>query len=302
MSPSLLEQAKGGDAAAIAALMNQALQAKGVTVTGDRQGDCLQLWLTAPTLPPQAATVDYVRRGIGRLQVASLGLLQIYGGQTDQPQPSWGVEVDLRAATAKVRPLTLEPELEPELEPAQTSAPEPAVTSSGAAPGTIAYAYALLGLELGDSLQKVEGTYFKQKALALREGDRPKVEELKQAFHQLKNHIENPPPVEQEASAENPELADPLNDESLTPVQRVEILLKRQGVGAQISTQGNQLYISWLAVRVFNPEEAAQQVHALLTQPNLVAMGFGGIETLVISGLSRDHSVVWQQTMPVAKR
>lgn len=295
MSPSLLEQAKGGDAAAIAALMNQALQSKGVTVTGDRQDDCLQLWLTAPTLPPQTATVDYVRRGIARLQVASLGLIQIYGRQTDQPQPSWGVEVDMRAATAEVRPLALESEPEPE-------AQMPASESAGAAPGTIAYAYALLGLEPGAPLQKVEGTYFKQKALALREGDRPKVEELKQAFYQLKNHIENPPPLVEEAAAEMPEAAPPLTDESLTPMERVETLLKRQGVGAQISTQGNQLYISWLAVRVINPEEAARQVHALLTQPNLISMGFEGIETLVISGLSRDHAVVWQQTMPVVKR
>ncbi|TVQ07900.1 MAG: hypothetical protein EA368_12970 [Leptolyngbya sp. DLM2.Bin27] len=302
MPSSLLEQAQGGDAAAIAALMNQALQSKGVTVRGDRQGDCLQLWLTAPTLPPQAATVAYVRRGLDRLQVTALTVLQIYGGQTDQPQPSWGIEVDLGAATAEIRPLTLEPEPIAQPEIAQpTAASEPADTPSGSAPDTIAFAYAQLGLEPGDSLQKVEGTYFKQKALALREGDRPRVEALKQAFYQLKDHIENPPPVEA-AAAVNPEPADPLDDESLTPAQRIEILLKRQGVGAQVSVQGNQLYISWLAVRVINPEAAAQQVHALLTQPNLASMGIEGVETLVISGLSRDHAVVWQQTMTVAKR
>jgi hypothetical protein len=31
-------------------------------------------------------------------------------------------------------------------------------------------------------------------------------------------------------------------------------------------------------------------------------MGLDGVATLVISGLNRDQSVVWQQTCPVAKR
>ncbi len=307
MPPSLLEQAKGGDAAAIAALMNQALQSKGVTVQGDRQGDCLQLWLTAQTLPPQAATVDYVRRGIARLQVAALGVLQIYGEQADQQQPGWGVQIDLRRATAQVIQLALNSEAAalPLEEPIEEPIPEPGSaaepTSPETAPGSIDYAYALLGLDPGDSLQKVEDSYFKLKALALREGDRPQVEELKKAFHQLKEHIENPPAIKL-AAAETPQTPPSIDqDESLSPVERIEVILKRQGVAAQVSTQDSQLYISWLAVRVINPEDAARQVHGLLTQQTLTKMGFHGIETLVISGLSRDHAVVWQKTLPLAK-
>lgn len=310
MSPSLLEQAKGGDAAAIAALMNQALQSKGVTVQGDRQGDCLQLWLTAPVLPPQAATVDYVRRGIARLQVASLGVLQIYGDQADQQQPGWGVQIDLRRATAEVIQLDLMSEAaapieapvappisEPVAEPENAAASAPPES----APGSIDYAYALLGLTPGDSLQQVEGSYFKLKALALREGDRPRVEELKKAFHQLKEHIENPPAIKP-AAADTPQASPSIDqDESFTPVERIEAILKRQGVVAQVSTQDSKLYISWLAVRVINPEDAARQVHGLLTQQTLTKMGFYGIETLVISGLSRDHAVVWQKILPLAK-
>ncbi len=311
MPLSLLEQAKGGDAAAIAALMNQALQAKGVTVQGDLQGDCLQLWLTAQTLPPQTATVDYVRRGIARLQIAALGVLQIYGEQADQQQPGWGVQIDLRRATAHVIQLALDREAAPPIEgllsqpiPEPMSKPESVAepTSPRTAPSSIDYAYALLGLDPGDSLQKVEGTYFKFKALALREGDNPRVEELKKVFHQLKEHIENPPVIKP-ATTETPQVP-PLSidqDESLSPVERIEVILKQQGVVAQVSTQARQLYISWLAVRVINPEDAARQVHGLLTQQTLTDMGFHGIETLVISGLSRDHAVVWQKTLPLAK-
>lgn len=106
MSLSLLEQAKDGDTVAIATLMNQALQPKGIAVRCDRQGTCLQLWLTGQTLPPQAATVAYLRRGMDRLQVASTAALQIYAEQVDHQEPSWGVEVAL-GPTAEVKPLAL---------------------------------------------------------------------------------------------------------------------------------------------------------------------------------------------------
>jgi hypothetical protein len=224
MSPSLLEQAKGGDADAIATLMNQALQPRGVTVRGYRQGDRLQLWLSAPTIPPQAATVDYVLRGLERLQVTVLTILELYVDSANPQQSGWGVKVDLgtippqvipiephpiephsidqptAAARPTVEPGPPEPEplapeiLEPEsLDPEDTPAPEAWTPPTRAGePGTIDYAYALLGLEPGSPLNQVEGTYFKLKAQALREGNRAWVEDLKQAFYQLKNYIEQP--------------------------------------------------------------------------------------------------------------
>ncbi|MBW4463098.1 MAG: hypothetical protein KME47_23095 [Nodosilinea sp. WJT8-NPBG4] len=303
MAPlSLLEQAKDGDAAAIATLMNQALQPKGITVRCDRQDDCLQLWLTGQTLPPQTATVSYVRRGLERLQVTSITVLQIYAEQSDQRELGWGVEVDFNATTDEVRPLTLESEFDHQSE-ASEDLTEPVAGPEPLAPGTIAHAYALLGLDQGDSLKKVEDAYFKLKAQTLREGDRAKVEDLKQAFRQLKEYLENPPRRQAEgasAQTETPVLAS--QDESLAPVERVGALLKERGVSAQVSTVGNQLQIAWLAVRVINPEDAAQQVHALLTPQTLASMGLSEIDTLVFSGLSRDDSVVWQQTVPLAKR
>jgi hypothetical protein len=298
-SISLLDQAKEGDADAIATLMNQALQPKGITVRCDRQGSCLQLWLIGQTLPPQAATVDYVRRGIDRLHAAPVTALQIYAEQVDRQEPGWGVEVAMGTANAaEVKPLALEHEAMVGPEDSTKS------VSLSAAPGTIPYAYALLGLEPDDSLQKVEGTYFKLKALALREGDRAKVEDLKQAFRQLKEYIENPPPpdAKEDAStqAETVKLAS--QDESLSALERTEALLKERGVSAQVSMQGSQLCIAWLAVRVINPEVAANQIHTLLTSQQLAQLGLSGVETLVFSGLSRDQAVVWQQSLPVTKR
>lgn len=303
---SLLEQAKDGDAAAIAALMNQALEPRGITVRGDRQGDCLQLWLMGQTLPPQAATVDYVRRGIDRLQATPVGALQIYAEQVDRQEPGWGVEVVLGTDTAEIRPLVLEVVADPQPELVVAAGLDLETTtelpSPSAAPGTIPYAYALLGLGPDDSLQKVEGTYFKLKALAIREGDRARVEDLKRAFHQLKDHIEHPPAKVEAAATKVDDSSDGAQEDALTPIERVEALLKRRGVIAKTSVQGSQLNLSWLAVRVSNPEDAASEVRALLTHQSLASMGVDGVETLVISALSRDQAVVWQQALPLAKR
>jgi hypothetical protein len=313
MSLSLLEQAKDGDTVAIATLMNQALQPKGIAVRCDRQGTCLQLWLTGQTLPPQAATVAYVRRGMDRLQVASTAALQIYAEQADHQEPGWGVEVALGVPTAEVKPLALatQPASLPPSTDTSADTAEPTLDardateppSSSADLDPIAAAYGLLGLALGDSLQSVSSAYFKLKALTLREGDRIKVETLKQAFHLLKEHLERSPAQAEEASEPGTSpSSDPAQTESLTGVEQVAALLKQRRVPAEITLQGSQLNIAWLAVRVSNPEDAASQVHTLLTHPTLAAMGLDGVATLVISGLNRDQSVAWQQTCPVAKR
>ncbi|PSR15840.1 hypothetical protein C8255_20990 [filamentous cyanobacterium CCP3] len=294
--------AKGGDAAAIADLINQALRPKGIAVRGERDGTCLRLWLTGPTLPPEAQTVSYVRQGIDRLQVKAVTRLHIYGEQADQPAPGWGVDVELDSPQVEVKPLNLNQTVAAAAEPAAAAPPvEPAVAppepASGDALGPIEQAYLLLELEPEAALKDVEGAYFKLKAQALRQGDRSRVEALKQAFYQLKDYIEHPPakpaPAPQASAAADAEAAD------LTPLEQVQALLKRQRLSAQVAIKGRQLHISWLAVRVVNPEDAAYQIHSLLLSQNLTNLGLGDVETLVISSLSRDQAVVWQQVLPL---
>ncbi|NJL50087.1 MAG: hypothetical protein HC929_25200 [Leptolyngbyaceae cyanobacterium SM2_5_2] len=205
-SPSLLEQAKTGDATAIVTLMNQAFQAKGIEVSGDRQGHCLHLWLTSATLPLQGPTVAYVRRGLERLQIQPIATLQLYGQQTDGLAESWGVEVALDSPTAEVKPLAVKPaevglpagdpqtRADSDSSPGAEPTPSPTQADQPAA-DPIAQAYTLLELEPGATVKQVEGSYFKLKAQALRQGNRSHVEALKRAFHQLKDYLENPPPA-----------------------------------------------------------------------------------------------------------
>ncbi|MBE9114080.1 hypothetical protein IQ273_32465 [Nodosilinea sp. LEGE 07298] len=194
MSPSLLEQAKDGDAAAIAALLTNALQPKGISVRGDRQSYCLQLWFTGNPAPPQAATVAYARRALDKLQISAIGILQVYGESAEGAQSVWTEEIALLSA----------PQIEPEAEAlpeSDFSQPQPVQNPSppifqplfldDTPPVAIARAYQELGLEPGSSLAQVEAVYFKRRAVLLRQGDRAALEPLKWAFTTLKAHLEH---------------------------------------------------------------------------------------------------------------
>ncbi len=194
MSPSLMEQAKDGDAGAIAALLNSSLTPKGITVRAERESYSLCLWFTGSPAPPQAATVAYVRRAIERLQPPNLGILQLYGEQTGFAQPAWSEEISLLslASDAAVEP---EPYARGALAPngeADPVAPafEPSVLANSSTAVVVVRAYEEMGLPLGDSLAQVEAVYFKRRAELLRKGDRAALEPLKWAFGTLKTHLE----------------------------------------------------------------------------------------------------------------
>ncbi len=194
MKTSLLEQAKDGDAGAIAALLNSSLSPKGIAVRAERESYSLSLWFTGSPAPPQAATVAYARRAIERLQVPSIGILQLYGEQTGFAQPAWSEEISLLSlgsdATIKDEPYAREA-LTPNTEVDPTA---PAFAPSGLVHGStsvgVVRAYEELGLSVGASLAQVEAVYFKRRAELLSKGDRAALEPLKWAFGTLKTHLE----------------------------------------------------------------------------------------------------------------
>ncbi|MGB3310390.1 MAG: hypothetical protein WBG32_23515 [Nodosilinea sp.] len=214
MSPSLLEQAKDGDATAIASLLTHALKPKSITVRGDRQSYCLQLWFTGNPAPPQAATVAYAHRAIAKLEVASIGILQVYGEQAESQLPVWTEEIALLSAPLSEPPEPLPAPLatslvksdpsflhDPEFsqpQPDQNQSPQvfPSLALDESAPVALARAYQELGLELGNSLAQVEAVYFKRRAELLRKGDRAALEPLKWAFTTLKTDLEQRATVE----------------------------------------------------------------------------------------------------------
>ncbi|MBD1872812.1 hypothetical protein H6F75_04905 [Nodosilinea sp. FACHB-131] len=194
-TPSLLEQAKDGDAAAIAALLTHALKPKGITVRGDRQSYCLQLWFSGSPAPPQAATVAYVRRTMEKLQPSVIGIVQLYGTQTGSASPVWSEEFSLLSLSSEAS-LSDESQSYETLTSttdggrAASPAPQPSSFTAAPVPVAVVRAYEELGLSLGDPLPQVESVYFKRRAELLRRGDRAALEPLKWAFTTLKTHLE----------------------------------------------------------------------------------------------------------------
>lgn len=96
----LIEQAQQGDPAAIAALMNQSLQQKGMTAFVERQGDALEVTLQADRVPNRQALTAFVEKGIHNLGIASIRSIRIMGQQTGTDFPAWMQELYLEASSA----------------------------------------------------------------------------------------------------------------------------------------------------------------------------------------------------------
>lgn len=91
----VLEQAKHGDAKAIAALLNRHLQAKGIAAKAKLKGSCLLLMLESNRVPNREAMVQFVRQGMQKLGVKSIHSVKIYGKQTEINSPAWSQNIDL---------------------------------------------------------------------------------------------------------------------------------------------------------------------------------------------------------------
>ena len=224
------EQAKDGDAEAIAALLNQSLQAQGIEIRAERDSYCLNLWLTGATLPPQARLVDYLRRAIERLQIDCIGILHIEAEATADPRQSWTTEMALLAGLVQTE--VREDQETGDREPGNrvqgtaghalgVSTPgvvDPREAETGIAetetlPPNVARAYRELRLTPEASLQDIERTYFKTKAALLRQGKRADLEPLKWAFGTLKDYLEHPPQPDLPPQSQPPELG----EEDLAP-------------------------------------------------------------------------------------
>lgn len=206
MAPSAWqERAKDGDGEAIAALLQQSLQAKGITVRGERQSYSLQLWLRGKTLPPQATLVNYLQRAITRLQVPSIGILQISAESIDRPETNWTAEVSLLAAESWSPPAPKLDDLPPRdpgpscdtASPPAPVSPTPEVSGTESddlvpesLPPNVIRAYQELGLPVGAAFGTAELTYFRAKAELLRKGQRDRLEPMKWAYGTLKDYFE----------------------------------------------------------------------------------------------------------------
>ena len=75
--PNLLELAKQGDANAIATLMNQKLQPKGITAKAVMKKDYLHIMLEAAKVPSQQTLVELIRKSMTNLAAESIEKVKV---------------------------------------------------------------------------------------------------------------------------------------------------------------------------------------------------------------------------------
>jgi tetratricopeptide (TPR) repeat protein len=97
--PSLLAQAKQGDAKAIATLLNQKLQPKGITAKASIKNSCLHIMLEAAKAPPQQPLVDFIRKGLAGLAIDDWCTVKVYGRRAGEEIPDWVEEFKIRQET-----------------------------------------------------------------------------------------------------------------------------------------------------------------------------------------------------------
>lgn len=95
---TLLAQAKAGQAQAIAQLMNQQFQARGVKIQANRTGSCLQLQLEGDPLLTQDGFLAYVEQALTRLGCPAIHQVEVTAMEWGVAQPLWQSSITLGAA------------------------------------------------------------------------------------------------------------------------------------------------------------------------------------------------------------
>jgi len=96
MTPrSVLQLAKQGHPPAIAALINQVLQPRGVYVQGGIKDGYLQLLLEADEVPDPDRLIPFLYQGLVKLQPGAITMVKVYGQRTSNNHVMWSQELHL---------------------------------------------------------------------------------------------------------------------------------------------------------------------------------------------------------------
>ncbi len=94
---SVLDQARQGDPGAIARLMNQSLEPRGMQVRAELLQDCLTVMAVGTDGPPDRAFLaDFVQRGMLGLGAPGVHRVLLQGYEPGAAAPSWQLSIDLQ--------------------------------------------------------------------------------------------------------------------------------------------------------------------------------------------------------------
>jgi len=102
---SLLELARNGNPQAIASLMNQVLEPKGVVAKTQLEGSCLHIVFLSEHLLSQSAIASFVKNGLNALSPKTFQTIKLYAQKIGQDSPLWvdsfSLEQAISASPAK---------------------------------------------------------------------------------------------------------------------------------------------------------------------------------------------------------
>jgi Domain of unknown function (DUF4115) len=99
MQSELLALAKQGNPDAIAALMNEALQGKGITIEASVQDHWLHLLMESTEPLEEERILPALRKAMQDLNAPSIAWVKVYAGLTDEQMPLWTHEFAIKGAT-----------------------------------------------------------------------------------------------------------------------------------------------------------------------------------------------------------
>lgn len=96
---NLLEQARAGNAKAIASLINRSLQPSGIATQAVLKDGCLQIMLESAQAPNQQSLVAYISKSMTSLGSALIRKVKVYGRKTGEDFPTWNQEFEVVVQT-----------------------------------------------------------------------------------------------------------------------------------------------------------------------------------------------------------
>ena len=159
---TVLEKAKRGDAAAIAALINEVLSNSGMRAIAKSKGNCLHIVLEGERVPERSSCVRFVADGMKRLKPGGFESVRVYGKRIDKRKPAWTEAFELRRRS-RTAPTSTRPPI-PATIPQPTSRPKKLKTKPKkripllVMGGTIWVAVAALGAAVSSRLNVANNT------------------------------------------------------------------------------------------------------------------------------------------------
>ncbi|MEO1210111.1 MAG: choice-of-anchor D domain-containing protein [Cyanobacteria bacterium J06638_20] len=99
-----LLQAKQGNLEAIARLLNQSLNPRGIEVRVYPESDGIQVLLESTVVPPQGELVDFIQKGMSQLGIPNLRRVRVVGNQLGHSEYDWQEAIALNPTPPSFAP------------------------------------------------------------------------------------------------------------------------------------------------------------------------------------------------------